>query len=76
MAKNYLVDKDELIKQTILVLIISIVMGVIITVIDSAALQLVNWLMAILTIIEEVADVRRSAGNQLVCRTYLFGVRK
>ena len=39
--------KDELIKQTILVLIISIVMGVIITVIDSAALQLVNWLMAI-----------------------------
>ena len=41
------VTKEDLTKQTILVLVISILMGVIIAVIDSAALQLVNWLMSI-----------------------------
>ncbi len=39
--------RDDLVKQTSLVVIISILMGVIITVIDSAALQIVNWLMSI-----------------------------
>ncbi|MCR5294396.1 MAG: preprotein translocase subunit SecE [Lachnospiraceae bacterium] len=39
--------KDELIKQTSLVVVISIIMGAVIAVIDSAALQLVNWLMSI-----------------------------
>ncbi len=39
--------RDDLVKQTSLVIVISIVMGVIITVVDSAALQLVNWLMSL-----------------------------
>ena len=38
---------DDLKKQTGLVVVISVLMGVIITIIDSAALQLVNWLMSI-----------------------------
>ena len=38
---------DDLKRQTGLVVVISVLMGVIITIIDSAALQLVNWLMSI-----------------------------
>lgn len=40
-------SKDELIKQTSLVVVVSIIMGAVIAVIDSVALQLVNWLMSI-----------------------------
>ena len=39
--------RDDLTKQTALVIVISVVMGSIITLFDSAALQLVNWLMSI-----------------------------
>ena len=39
--------RDDLTKQTALVVVISVAMGSIITLFDSAALQLVNWLMSI-----------------------------
>ena len=39
--------REDLTKQTALVIVISVVMGSIITLFDSAALQLVNWLMSI-----------------------------
>ena len=39
--------RDDLTKQTALVIVISVAMGSIITLFDSAALQLVNWLMSI-----------------------------
>jgi len=39
--------RDDLVKQTAVVVFVSIIMGVIITVADSAALQLVNWLMSL-----------------------------
>lgn len=39
--------RDDLMKQTAVVVFVSIIMGVIITVVDSAALQLVNWLMSL-----------------------------
>lgn len=39
--------KEDVGRQTALVVIISILLGVIITVVDSAALQIVNALMAI-----------------------------
>ena len=39
--------RDDLVKQTAVVVFVSIIMGAIITVADSAALQLVNWLMSL-----------------------------
>jgi len=39
--------RDDLVKQTAVVVLVSIIMGAIITVADSAALQLVNWLMSL-----------------------------
>ena len=39
--------RDDLAKQTAVVVFVSIIMGVVITVADSAALQLVNWLMSL-----------------------------
>ena len=39
--------RDDLTRQTALVVVISMAMGLIITLFDSAALQLVNWLMSI-----------------------------
>ncbi|MDO4804937.1 MAG: preprotein translocase subunit SecE [Lachnospiraceae bacterium] len=39
--------RDDLTRQTALVVVISLVMGTIITLFDNAALQLVNWLMSI-----------------------------
>ena len=39
--------REDLTKQTALVIVISVAMGSIITLFDSAALQLVNWLMSI-----------------------------
>ena len=39
--------KEDIIKQTSLVVVMSLIMGVIITVIDSAALQLINWILAL-----------------------------
>ena len=47
MADNSKKAPKEKKKQTGLVVVISVLMGVIITIIDSAALQLVNWLMSI-----------------------------
>jgi len=40
-------SKEDLTKQTVLVVVISIVMGALITVVDSGALQLINWLLSI-----------------------------
>ncbi len=40
-------SKEDLTKQTVLVVVISVVMGALITVIDSGALQLINWLLSI-----------------------------
>ena len=39
--------REDLTRQTALVVIISIVMGVAITVVDSGALQIINWIMSI-----------------------------
>jgi len=39
--------KDDIVKRTSLVIVISLLMGVLITVIDSAALYLIDLLMAI-----------------------------
>lgn len=39
--------RDDLTRQTTLVVVISLVMGTMITLFDNAALQLVNWLMSI-----------------------------
>ena len=39
--------REDLTKQTALVIVISVAMGTIITLFDNAALQLVNWLMSI-----------------------------
>ena len=39
--------REDLTRQTALVVIISVLMGVIITVVDSGALQVINWLMSI-----------------------------
>jgi preprotein translocase subunit SecE len=39
--------REDLTRQTALVVIISVLMGVIITVVDSGALQIINWLMSI-----------------------------
>ena len=40
-------SREDLTRQTALVVIISIVMGVAITVVDSGALQIINWIMSI-----------------------------
>ncbi len=39
--------REDLTKQTTLVVVISVAMGTIITLFDSAALQFVNWLLSI-----------------------------
>jgi preprotein translocase subunit SecE len=39
--------REDLTRQTALVVIISVLMGVIITVVDSGALQVINWIMSI-----------------------------
>ena len=41
------VSKEDLLRQTGLVAVISLLLGVLITLIDQGALQLVNWLMSI-----------------------------
>ncbi len=38
-------DKDTLIKQTILVIVISLILGIMISVIDGAALQLLKFII-------------------------------
>ncbi len=40
-------NKEDLTKQTVLVVVISVLMGALITVVDSGALQLINWLLSI-----------------------------
>ncbi len=39
--------KEDLVKQTGLVVVISLILGVIITVIDSGALKLIDWILSI-----------------------------
>jgi preprotein translocase subunit SecE len=46
-SKIIWLTKEDIIKQTSLVVVMSLIMGVIITVIDSAALQLINWILAL-----------------------------
>lgn len=41
------VSKEDLVRQTGLVAVISLLLGVLITLVDQGALQLVNWLMSI-----------------------------
>lgn len=41
------VSKEDLLRQTGLVAVISLLLGVLITLVDQGALQLVNWLMSI-----------------------------
>jgi preprotein translocase subunit SecE len=39
--------KEDLTKQTILVVVLSLLLGVIITVVDSGALRLIDWILSI-----------------------------
>ena len=40
-------NREELAKETVLVVLISVVLGLVITGIDSLALQVVNWILSI-----------------------------
>jgi preprotein translocase subunit SecE len=39
--------KEDLAKQTALVVVISLIMGIIITLVDSGALKVINWLLSL-----------------------------